>query len=287
MSKLEPPSVINLRESIEKLSSKRQETIRPILEHPREYVLLSIRALAKRLKTDPATIVRIVQGLGFDNYKQFQHHLHELSLAFATSLDTMNQSQHNNGSGQQPAADAILRDLKNLQGLKNASDPDRFTQLAKRIYSARRIVIIAGDLAVVIAEYLSWQLNVLSLPVVMATSTGSIQHTVRSLTRQDLLIAITFRRGLRTTVEGVEQARGREVYCVGITDTYVSPLARTCNELFIASIDSTSFGVSYTAPMALANAILTSVGNYRRSRTMKIVREIAEEQRVGSRWSPA
>ena len=38
----------NLAERIEHLSIKRQEIIRPILEHPREYVLLSVRAMAAR-----------------------------------------------------------------------------------------------------------------------------------------------------------------------------------------------------------------------------------------------
>ena len=46
-------SNINLPERIDELSTKRQEIIGPILEHPREYVLLSVRALAKRLGTDP------------------------------------------------------------------------------------------------------------------------------------------------------------------------------------------------------------------------------------------
>ncbi len=284
MPKSVAPPPINLTERIEQLSSKRQEIIRPILEHPREYVLLSIRALAKRLKTDPATIVRIVQGLGFENYRQFQRHLHELSLAFATSLDTMQQSKQVGGSGR-PAADAILHDLKNLQGLKNSLDPQRFTRLAKRIYSARRIVILAGDLATVLASYLAHHLNFLGLPVFLATSPGAITHTVRALDKNDLVFAITFRRGLRPTVDGAAQARARGAYCVGITDTYVSPLERSCNELFLASIDSLSFGASYTAPMALANAILTSVGEFRRPRTMQIVRELAEEQRSGSRWS--
>ena len=77
---------VYLAERIDQLSSKRQEIIRPILEHPREYVLLSVRAMAQRLHTDPATIVRIVRGLGFATYREFQRHLHELSLAFATSL---------------------------------------------------------------------------------------------------------------------------------------------------------------------------------------------------------
>ena len=277
------PGTVHLAERIDQLSTKRQEIVRPILEHPRDYVLLSVRALAKKLRTDPATIIRIVHGLGFENYKQFQRHVHELSLAYATSLDTMQQSDASSGTNA-PVRDSLFRDLKNLQGLKNALDPARLNTLAKRVYAARRIVILGGDLAAVLVEYLGYQLNLLGLPISVATSAGAVTHTVRSLTRQDVVVSITFRRGLRHTVEGTQQARLHGAYCVGITDTYVSPLARTCHEVFIASIDSVFFGASYAAPIALANAILTAVGEFRRSRTMEIVRELAEEQRKGSRW---
>jgi DNA-binding MurR/RpiR family transcriptional regulator len=277
------PRTVHLAERIDQLSTKRQEIIRPILEHPRDYVLLSVRALAKKLRTDPATIIRIVHGLAFENYKQFQRHVHELSLAYATSLDTMQQSDASSGTTA-PARDSLFRDLKNLQGLKNALDPARLNALAKKVYAARRIVILGGDLAAALVEYLGYQLNLLGLPISVATSAGAVTHTVRSLTRQDVVVSITFRRGLRHTVEGTQQARLHGAYCVGITDTYVSPLARTCHEVFIASIDSVFFGASYAAPIALANAILTAVGEFRRSRTMEIVRELAEEQRKGSRW---
>jgi len=285
MPKLKRPSAINvpLNERIEQLSSKRQEIIRPILEHPRDFVLLSVRDLARRLHSDPATIVRIVYGLGFASYKEFRSHLHEVSLAFATSLDTMRQIKRAGGIGTS-VHDCLFHDLKNLQGLKNAIDPPRFKSLAKRVYAARRVVILAGDLATVVAEYLGYQLNSLCLPIFVATSPGEITHTVRSVNQRDLVIAISFRRGLRQTVEGAEQARSREAYCVGIADTYLSPLARICNEVFLASTDSLSFGPSYTAPIALANAILTAVGEFRRDRTMEIVHALDEEQRKGSRW---
>jgi DNA-binding MurR/RpiR family transcriptional regulator len=276
----------NLSERISRLSSKRQEIVRPILENPREYVLLSVRALAQRLDTDPATIVRIVHGMGFESYRRFQHHLHELSLAFATSLDTMQSAEAGRDGESLPNA-SLFRDLKNLQTLKNTLDPVRFVPLARRIYAARRIVILGGDLAAVVAEFLGYHLNVLQLPVWVASSAGSITHTVRALQQKDLMIAVSFRRGIRQTIEGAGQARARGAYCVGVADTYLSPLARHCHELFLASIDSVYFGASYAAPIALCSAMLTGIAEYRRARTLGIVRELDEEQRKGSRWYSA
>jgi DNA-binding MurR/RpiR family transcriptional regulator len=280
-----PPqaSAPSLAESIELLSAKRQEIIRPILEHPRDYVLLSVRAMAKRLKTDPATVVRIVRGLGFASYRDFQRHLHDLSIAFATSLDTM-QSAGRVSSMPTYVREALEQDLKNLHGLKNSLDAQRLVSLAKRFYDARRIVILAGDLAATLADYLEYQITLLGLPVFTGTSAGRIAHLVRTVNPKDLVIAISFRRGLRQTVEGVHLAKARSAYCVGITDTYVSPLARECDEVFLASVESTSFGASYSAPVTLVNAILAACGQYRRPQTLAILKEIAEEQRKGFRW---
>lgn len=282
---LVPPeaSAPSLAERIELLSAKRQEIIRPILEHPRDYVLLSVRAMAKRLRTDPATVVRIVRGLGFASYRDFQRHLHDLSIAFATSLDTM-QSAGRVTSMPAYVREAIEQDLKNLHGLKNSLDAPRLVSLAKRFYEARRIVILAGDLAAILADYLEYQITLLGLPVFTATSAGRIAHLVRTVSQRDLVLAISFRRGLRQTVEGVHLAHARSAYCVGITDTYVSPLARECDELFLASVESTSFGASYSAPVALVNTILAACGQYRRPQTLAILKEIAEEQRKGFRW---
>lgn len=286
MKHKQPPLSVpapDLPERIEQLSAKRQEVIRPILEHPREYVLLSVRSLATRLNTDPATIVRIVRGLGFTSYRAFQHHLHELSLAFASPLDTL-QPAGRDSSMAAFVRDSLAQDLKNLHGLKNSLDARRVAGLAKRFYNARRIVIFAGDLAAILAEYLEYQISVLGLPILAATSAGGISHLARIVNRRDLVVAISFLRGLRQTVEGAQQARAHGAYCVGIADTYLSPLARECHELFLASVESTSFGWSLAAPISLLDAIIAVCGQYRRPRTVAVARELAEEQRQGFRW---
>jgi DNA-binding MurR/RpiR family transcriptional regulator len=278
-----PVQAINLHERLGKLTAKRQEILRPVLEQPRGFVLLSVRAMAKRLGTDPATIVRIVRVLGFESFRDFQKHLHDLSIAFATSADTMQAGSASAGKHAY-VSDSIDRDLKNLQALKNTIDAARLTDLAKRMHSARRIVLLAGDLASYLADYLEYQISLLGLPIFAATSAGRIGHLTRSLAKEDLVIAISFRRGLRQTVEGARKAVERGAYCVAITDTFLSPLSRFANETFLAGIESTSFGASYAAPVALVNALLAGCGQIRKAETLEIVQEISQEQRHGFRW---
>jgi DNA-binding MurR/RpiR family transcriptional regulator len=265
------------------LSAKRQETIRPAFDRPREFVLLPVRAAAKKLRTDPATMVRIVRGMKFASYREFQHYLQELAIAHATSLETQTT----------PAArssfSTLLRmsldqDVKNLNQLIQGIDTDQVSGLVRRLYSARRVVVVGGDLAANLARFLEHLLTILDLPVSCATSPAEVVHKVRLVGKNDLVIAISFGRGLRQTVEGLRQARENGAYCVGITNTLVSPIGQFAHESFLTPIHTPSFGASYVAPMGLFNAMVFACANYRRSRTMRLLKKVEEEQKHGFRW---
>jgi DNA-binding MurR/RpiR family transcriptional regulator len=266
------------------LSPKRQELFRPVLENPREYVLLNVRELAHKLKVDPATALRVALKLGFGSYREFQHYLHELSVSQATSLDTMRTSKAKGSNLSAHVREAVEVDVRNLQKFRNALDVERMAAVAKRIHRANHIIILGGDLATNLVGFLHYHLILLGLPAVTATSSGEAAHLCSSSSEGDLLIAMSFRRGLRQTVEGLRQARANGAYCIGVADTLVSPIARFANECFIASVETPSFGASYAAPMSLLNGILTAVGHYDRRRSMKLLRKAADEQRTGFRW---
>jgi DNA-binding MurR/RpiR family transcriptional regulator len=255
-----------------------------VLENPHDFVLLSARVLGQRLRIDAATVVRIIQTMGFAAYRDFQRYLHDLSIARATSLDTMRASAPRDGSIIALVRDSVDQDLKNLNTLRHSIDFEALAAVAPKFYKASRILILAGDLAATLATYLEHHLTILGLPVVSATSWGRIMHLVRSAGKKDLVIAISFRKGLKQTVEGLQQAHGKGAYCVGITDTYVSPIAQSCDKVFLASIEAPPFGASYIAPMAVLNAILVACANYRRARTLTLLRAADEEERHGSRW---
>ena len=268
------------------LSQKRQELIRPVHEHPRDYVLLSIREAATKLKTDPATVLRVVRGMGFGSYHDFKAYLHELSLASATSLDGMQSSAPNDSSLIAQGRRALEQDLTNLQGLRNTLDMNRLVSLVTRLYKANRILILGGDLATSLVDFLEYSLLLLGFPVIAATAPGRTTHAARSMGKKDLVIAISFRRGLRQTVEGMEQARTNGAYCVGITNTFISPIARLSDECFLTPVEA-SLSNSYVAPMSFFNVFLTLVAQYRRGRTLAVLKKVDQEQRHGFRWYPA
>jgi RpiR family carbohydrate utilization transcriptional regulator len=275
---------VSLAELIGRLSRKRQEIIRPVLENPREFVLMSVRSMAQRLKSDPATTVRIVRGMGFPSYRDFQRFLHDLSIAHATSLDLMRSSTVRDASIPSYVRESLEQDARNLQALRNSLEYARVERLARRVHDARRVLLIGGDLAGSLITYFEYHFTLLGITVLTGTTPGQTAHVTRALGRRDLVFAISFRRGLRQTVEGVQQAKQRGAYCVGITDTFVSPVARFADESFLASVETSSFGASYAAPMALLNVILVACANYRRSRTLKLLRDADKEQRLGFRW---
>lgn len=269
---------------VSQLSPRRREIIRPALEDPRRFVLLSVRDMAKKLGTDPATTVRIARGLGFESYKEFQHYLHELSVVGATVLDAMQAASAQDSSVNSRMRTCLNQELKNFRTFYNGVDLERLEKVARRLWRARRILLLGGDFAACLIAYFHYQLNILGLPVSTAVAPGEAVHSVRNLGPGDVLFAISFRRGLRMTIEGIQQARKLGAYCVGVTDTYISPVARFSDEFFLTPVDATSFGVSYSAPMCLLNVLVVAVTELHRPKTLQIMKRVAEEQRHGFRF---
>ena len=268
---------------INRLSKKRRELIRPVQEHPRDYVLLPIRDAAERLGTDPATVLRIVRGMGFGSYRDFKVYLHELSIASATSLEVMRADGVDHSSILGHGHKALEQDVRNLHALRNTLDLQRVAELAKRIHRARRILILGGDLAISLVDFLEYRLTLLGFPAVAATTPGHVANSARNSGKNDLVIAISFRRGLRQTVEGLQQAHANGAYCVGITDTFISPLARFADECFLTPVEA-HLSNSYTVPMSFLNVLLTICAHQHRARTVRILKKADYEQRHGFRW---
>lgn len=274
----EPPALL-----LERVPLRHRQLLAPVMQRPGDYVLSSLRGISRSLKVAPATISRIVKAMGFDGYHAFQAYLHEWSVAYATNLEVMQRVPGTSSLGTLIKR-SVAQDRNNLNRLEQTLDPQRLIAVARRLQRARRIVLLGGDMATSLVKFLEYNLAMLNLDVVAAVGGGTITHRVRHLDTRDAALAISYGRGLRQTVEGLKQARHRGAFAVGVSDSFVSPLAGVSDEFFVTPTDRISFADSYVAGMAFLNALLVAVANVRRKQTVKLLRMAAQEQRSGSRW---
>src|ERR1700677_3944545 len=140
---------------LDQLSDRHQGIIRPVLENPREFVLLNVRAMGRRLGTAPTTIVRVVQALGFESYRDFQHYLHDLSVTSATILDSM-QAASNSTQPPKFLRDSRKQIQQNLGFVQNHIDLQQVLNIATRIHEAKRILLLGGDMASSLVSYMEY-----------------------------------------------------------------------------------------------------------------------------------
>lgn len=267
------------------LSGTRRRLIREILDNHEETFFLSSREMAKRYNVDAATIVRTVQALGYERFADFAADLRQHFVNHITPYTVLKAATQEKRSITDQVQHCLERDVESLSVLRSSLEADRAVELAKRIHGAGRILVVGVDLAASLAWFLAYGLIPLGFDAEAPVgSTGNLQHKIDLLTAKDLLVAISFGRCLRETVEAVERAHGRGVPTFGITDSDTTPIALHCDDYLLASSSSPSFTGSYVAPMALINTIIVACAHLRPKRALAMLSRTEQEYRTGTRW---
>lgn len=279
------PTRLEVRFANAQLSRNRRDLIKGILDNHEEAYFLSSRELARRYNVDAATVVRAIQDLGYERFGDFAADLREHFVRQITPYTVLKAETRKRRSVADHIDGGLDRDTENLRVLKSSIETKRVVDLATRMHRSRRILIVGVDLAASLAWFLAYGLAPLGFAAEAPVgSAGNLQHKIDALTREDLVIAISFGRCLRETVESVVRARDRGVPTFGITDGNTTPLAAYCDGHLIAPINSPSYTGSYVAPMALINAIILACAHVRPKRALVMLGRTEADYRSGERW---
>ena len=278
-------SSLEVRFAKSPLSGRRRRLIREILDNHEKTFFLSSREMAKRYNVDAATIVRAVQALGYERFADFAADLRQHFVNHITPYTVLKAATQQKRSVSDQVQHCLERDVESLSVLRSSLEADRAVELAKKIHNARRILVVGVDLAASLAWFLAYGLIPLGFDAEAPVgSTGNLQHKIDLLTDKDLMVAISFGRCLRETVEAVERAHARGVPTFGITDSSTTPIAHHCDDCLVASTSSPSFTGSYVAPMAVLNTIIVACAHLRPKRALAMLCRTEQEYRTGKRW---
>jgi DNA-binding MurR/RpiR family transcriptional regulator len=267
------------------LSSSRQRLIDQILKEADETFFLSSRDLASRYGVDAATIVRTIQAIGYRKFADFSRDLREHFVTQITPYTAMRAATQESRSVSDYVHHSIEKDLENLNVLKASLEVEKIIELAKQVHVTRRIIIVGIDFAASLASSLAYGLVRLGCDAEAPIGTsGSVQNKISIMTGKDMLIAISFGKCLRETVEAVKRARRREVHTFGITDSDKTPIARFCDQFLVTPTGRSSFIDSYVAPIAAINAILVACAHTQPKRALKLLEQFDKESASAARW---
>lgn len=246
-----------------KLSKTERLLVDEMLARYPQSLLESATALARAVGTSASTVVRLLAKLGYDSYAQAQTEARAEVTARLASPGERADAMGADGHGARACLhNALLHDQHNLQATFSTVDPAVFEAAVRALTQRKaRVHVLGLRQAAPLAGYAALYLN-LCLPAVRPLATQGplfLEDQLLWVDERDVLLAFTFRR------YSVAAAKALRVFCergakvVLITDSASAPAARWADQVLVAQCSSASPFDSYTAPMALCNALLAAV----------------------------
>jgi DNA-binding MurR/RpiR family transcriptional regulator len=258
--------VNSITDAYPSLSDRFQQVARFLTQNPNIVAMQSINTIAEQCGAHPSILVRFAQHFGFTGFKQlqtvFQTRLSTAAPGYRERISALDadleKSRRKGNLGF--LHDLVVRDIATLQDLLNSITEKDLAEAAKTLKKAQTI-FIAGQLrSEPIAEFLRYVLSMLRRKVILLDSAGGLsQEIAQVMGPEDALVAISFRHYAKEVVAITDIAAQNGTPMVAITDSQLSPIAKSATVLFTVPEDEYSFSRSLAAPMCLTQSIAVSL----------------------------
>ncbi len=215
--------------------------------------------LGETVNVSESTVVRFAYMLGYDGYPKLQKGLQEM---LRNKLTSVQRAEIVSGLETSTVLKSTLKaDMDNIRLTIEEADSEIFEEVVDSILKARLIYILGLRSALPLVQFMGYYFNFIFDNVKVVTSgVNDIFEQLVHAGPQDVLIAISFPRYARRTVEAIAFSKDKGAKIIAITDSLLSPLAIYADHTLLARSDMASFADSLVAPLSLINALVIAVG---------------------------
>ena len=233
-----------------------------ILENYDKAAFMTASKLGKLVGVSESTVVRFASVLGYDGYPSMQRALQEMIRSRLTSTQRIQQAGEL--LDQQDVLGAVLNsDMENLREMEAQADRREFDEVVERIRKARHIYILGVRSSSFVAGYLNFYMHLMfeNVTLVQTNAAGEILEQLFRIGPEDVLLAISFPRYSKVTINTVQFARDRGATIIAVTDNDLSPIYQMADAALLAPCEMISFVDSMVAPVSMLNALLVALAN--------------------------
>lgn len=256
-------SILHTIESSMSGFSKGQKRIAGyILENYDKAAFMTASKLGKLVGVSESTVVRFASELGYDGYPSMQRALQEMIRSRLTSTQRIQAA--GDLFDRQDLLGAVLQsDIDKLREIVAEADRTEFDNVVERIMGARHIYILGVRSSSFVAGYLNFYMHLLceNVTLVQSNAAGEIFEQLFRIGPEDVMLAISFPRYSKVTMNTVKFAQDRGASIIAITDNELSPVYQMSDAALLAPCEMISFVDSMVAPLSLINALLVALAH--------------------------
>nr|WP_325183883.1 MurR/RpiR family transcriptional regulator [uncultured Oscillibacter sp.] len=231
-----------------------------ILENYDKAAFMTASRLGLLAGVSESTVVRFASELGYDGYPSMQRALQDMIRSRLTSTQRIQAA----GDMYQNVLPAVIQsDIDKLRQMLGRSNQGEFDKVVDKIASSRHVYILGVRSSSFVAGYLHFYMHLLTenVTLIQSNAAGEMFEQMIRMGPGDVLIAISFPRYSKVTINTVKFARDRGAEIVAITDNELSPVYQLSGAALLAPCEMISFVDSMVAPLSLINALLVALSN--------------------------
>jgi DNA-binding MurR/RpiR family transcriptional regulator len=273
MAEIEPPRdyeefIRLVHDRYDGMSKAYQKISVYLTQNPNDVAVLSVNAIADRCGIHASSFVRFAQALGYEGFKDlqglFQRRLSTAAPGFEARKKALEVElgARTDRSEAGFLRDLVVRDIASLQDVLAQISGEDLATAVDLLEKSETIYLIGQLRSAPVVELLRYVLTMLGKRCVLLDPSGGLAtYMARTMKDTDLLLAVSFRFYATEVVNVVEDAAARGIPIVAISDSTLSPLAKSATVLFPVPEHEYTFSRSLAAPMCLAQALTVALAS--------------------------
>ncbi len=274
----------NISDNLSGFSKGQRMIAKFISESYDKAAFMTASEMGRTVGVSESTVVRFAAELGYDGYPGMQRALQEMIRTKLTSVQRM-EVGNDRISSQDVLPTVLQSDIENIRSTMEENSVEEFHAAVNAIVNARRIYILGVRSSAAIASFMAFYFNLMfdNVKLVSTNSASEVFEQMLRVSPEDAVIAISFPRYSKRTVQAMKYSADKGAEVIAITDSPDSPLVNSASHTLYARSDMVSFVDSLVAPLSLINALIVAVGkrnNCELAKTFETLEDIWEEYEV-------
>jgi DNA-binding MurR/RpiR family transcriptional regulator len=248
------------------MSKSYQKIALYLTQNPNDVAVRSVNSIGESSGVHASSFVRFAQALGYEGFKDlqslFQKRLSTAAPGFEARVKALEKElgERTDRSEMGLMHDLVVRDIASLKEMLTDIQPEDLAEAVSLLEKADVVYLMGQLRSAPVVELLRYILTMLGKRCVLLDPGGGLAtHMARAMRKTDLLFAVSFRFYANEVVNVVEEAAGRGIPIVAISDSTLSPLAKSARVLFAVPEHEYTFSRSLAAPMCLAQALTVAL----------------------------